>query len=162
LRAFRPAADNLFVRTTRVSAWTQVFVLAILFLGGGVAGLGIARSVAPGSVAAEFFGMFAFPLSFGIGVQAWLGMALVTEAWRTIRRGFGPAATTGEVRIPPGSFAFVPISVLLVGGAGLLIAIFGSSLGVFATIALYLTLGLFYGVACWLYARNGYLPFPQE
>ncbi|HZI82045.1 MAG TPA: hypothetical protein VFD69_21150 [Vicinamibacterales bacterium] len=146
----------------RPGVWTQVFVLALLFLGGGVGGLGIARSVAPGSFAAEFFGMFAFPLSFGIGMQVWLGMALVTEAWRTIRRGFRPAAKQGEVRIPPGSFAFVPTSVLLVGSAGLPIALFGSSLGALATIALYLTLGLFYGTACWLYARNGYLPFPQE
>jgi hypothetical protein len=142
--------------------WTQVFVMALLFLGGGVAGLGVARSVAPGSFAAEFFGTFAFPLSFGIGMQGWLGMALVTEAWRTIGRGFRPAANPGDVRIPPGSFAFVPTSVLLVGGAGLMIAIFGSSLGALATIALYLTLGLCYGIACWLYARNGYLPFPQE
>jgi hypothetical protein len=113
------------MRGARVSVWVQVFVLALLFLGGGVAGLGVARSVAPGSFPAEFFGTFAFPLSFGIGMQAWLGMALV-------------------------------------GGAGLIIGIFGSSLGVLATIALYLTLGVSYGTACWLYARNGYLPFPQE
>ena len=137
-------------------------MLALLFLGGGVAGLGIARWVAPGSFAAEFFGTFAFPLSFGIGMQAWLGMALVTEAWRTIRRGFRPLAKSGELRIPPGSFAFVPTSVVLIGGAGLPIGIFGSSLGLLTTIALYLMLGLFYGTACWLYARNGYLPFPQE
>jgi hypothetical protein len=151
------------MQAARVSVWVQVFVMALLFLGGGVAGLGVARSVAPGSFAAEFFGTFAFPLSFGIGMQTWLGMALVTEAWRTIRRGFRPAARQpGEMRIPPGSFAFVPTSVLLVGGAGLLIAIFGSSLGVLGTIALYLTLGVSYGTACWLYARNGYLPFPQE
>jgi hypothetical protein len=136
--------------------------MAILFLGGGVAGLGIARAVAPGSFVAEFFGTFALPLSFGIGMQAWLGTALVTEAWRTIRRGFRPLAKTGEVRIPPGSLVFVPVSVLLVGGAGLPIAVFGSSLGLLTTIALYLTLGVAYGVACWLYARNGYLPFPQE
>jgi hypothetical protein len=148
--------------TAGPGVWTQVFVLALLFLGGGVAGLGIARSVAPSSFAAEFFGMFAFPLSFAIGMQAWLGMALVTEAWRTIRRGFRPLAKSGEVRVPPGSFAFVPVSALLVGGAGLPIGIFGSSLGVLWTIALYLTLGLFYGTACWLYARSGYLPFPQE
>lgn len=146
----------------RPGVWAQVVVLVILFLGGGVAGLGIARSVAPGSFAAEFFGMFAFPLSFGIGMQAWLGMALVTDAWRTIRRGFRPAADAGKVRIPPGSFAFVPTSVLLIGCAGLLIGIFGSSLGLLTTVALYLTLGLVYGIACWLYARNGYLPFPQE
>jgi hypothetical protein len=100
--------------------WVQVFVLALLFLGGGVAGLGIARAVAPGSFAAEFFGTFAFPLAFGIGMQSWVGTALATEAWRTIRRGFRPAPDRGKVRIPPGSFAFVPPSVLLVGGAGLL------------------------------------------
>ena len=142
--------------------WVQVFVLALLFLGGGVAGLGIARSVAPGSFVAEFFGTFAFPLSFGIGLQGWVGMALVTEAWRTIRRGGGRAADSGEVRIPPGSFAFVPPSVVLVGTAGVLIGIFGSTLGVLATTGLYLALGLSYGVACWLYAKNGYLPFPHE
>ena len=113
--------------------WVQVFVLALLFLGGGIAGLGIAHVVAPGSFAAEFFGTFAFPLSFGIGLQGWVGMALVTEAWRTIRRG-----------------------------GGLLIGIFGSTLGVLVTTGLYLALGLSYGVACWLYAKNGYLPFPHE
>ena len=142
--------------------WVQVFVLALLFLGGGVAGLGIARLVAPGSFAAEFFGTFAFPLSFGIGLQWWVGAALVTEAWRTIRRGGGRAADSGEVRIPPGSFAFVPPSVAVVGAAGLLIGIFGSTLGVLVTTGLYLALGLSYGVACWLYAKNGYLPFPHE
>ena len=147
--------------TAGPGVWTQVFVLALLFLGGGVAGLGIARWVAPGSFAAEFFGMFAFPLSFGIGMQNWLGLALVIEGWRTIRRGGRRRPDSGEPRIPPGSFAFVPISVLLVGGAGLLIALFGSSIGALATIALYLVLGLSYGIACWLYARNGYLPFPQ-
>lgn len=64
--------------------------------------------------------------------------------------------------VPSGSFAFVPTCVLLAGFAGVLIGILGSSLGVLWTIGLYLTLGLLYGVACWLYARNGYLPFPHE
>jgi hypothetical protein len=150
------------VQREPVSVGVQIVVMAILFLGGGVAGLGIARSVAPGSFVAEFFGTFALPLSFGIGMQHWLGLALVIEAWRTIRRGGRRAVDAAEVRIPPGSIAFVPVSVVLVGGAGLPIALFGTSIGALATIALYLALGLFYGITCWLYARNGYLPFPQE
>ena len=147
--------------TAPVSVWVQVSVLALLFLGGGAAGLGISRSLAPESWAAQFVGLFSLSFPFAIGMNAWLGLAITTELWRTIAGRRRPA---GDARaaIPPGSFAFVPTCVLLVGLAGVLIAILGSSLGALATIALYVILGLFYGVACWLYARNGYLPFPQE
>jgi hypothetical protein len=140
----------------------QVTVVAILFLGGGFAGVGIARFVAPGSLAAEFIGLFSLSLPFAVGMQAWLGLALVTAAWRAIRRRERAAASAGEASIPPGSFAFVPTCIVLVGSAGVLIALVGSTVGALATIALYLTLGLLYGTACWLYAKNGYLPFPQE
>jgi hypothetical protein len=57
---------------------------------------------------------------------------------------------------------FLPISVALVGFAGLLIGILGSPLGLLATVGLYLLLGGFFGTACWLLARSGYLPFPRE
>jgi len=95
-------------------------------------------------------------------MQAWLGLAIVTEAWRALTHRGRAAPNASDVPIPRGSFAFVPTCVLLVGFAGLLIGIFGSSLGVLRTTGLYLTLGLLYGIACWLYARNGYLPFPHE
>jgi hypothetical protein len=139
-----------------------MIVVAILFLGGGAAGLGIARSVSPGSWAAQFVGLFTFSLPFAVGMHAWLGLAIVTELWRALTRRRRPAADAIDTHIPPGSFAFVPICVLLVGSAGLLIAIVGSQIGALWTIALYLTLGLLYGIACWLYARNGFLPFPHE
>ena len=144
------------------AAWVQATVVAILFLGGGAAGVGISQALAPGSWAAQFVGLFSFSLPFAIGMHAWLGLAIVTEVWRAIARRGHPASRSSEVAIPSGSFAFVPTCALLVGFAGLLIGIFGSSLGVLRTTGLYLTLGLFYGVACWLYARNGYLPFPHE
>jgi hypothetical protein len=66
------------------------------------------------------------------------------------------------LEIPAGAIAFVPACVLLVGFAGLLIGLLGSSLGILTTVGLYLTLGFGYGVACWLLARAGYLPFPRE
>jgi hypothetical protein len=143
-----------------VSVWAQVAVVAILFLGGGFAGLGIARFIAPGSLTAEVIGLFSLSLPFAIGMQAWLGLAVVTAAWRAIRRR--GQASANDAPIPPGSFAFVPTCVLLVGIAGVLIALLGSSIGALATIALYLTIGALYGTACWLYAKNGYLPFPLE
>ena len=139
-----------------------MLVLALLFLGGGAAGVGIARWLAPESWAAQFVGLFSFSLPFAIGMQAWLGTALVTEAWRTVTRRARAADRSTHHDVPSGSFAFVPTCVLLVGVAGALIGILGSSLGVLATIALYLTLGLFYGIACWFSARHGYLPFPHE
>lgn len=146
----------------RVSVWVQVFVLALLFLGGGAAGVGLARSLAPESWAAQFVGLFSLSLPFAIGMQAWLGLALTTELWRAVKRGGRPANDIARAEVPSGSFAFVPTCVLLVGVAGLLIGVFGSSLGVLLTTGLYLTLGFFYGIACWLYAKNGYLPFPHE
>jgi hypothetical protein len=139
-----------------------VAVLAILFLGGGAAGVGLSRSLAPESWAAQFVGLFSLSLPFAIGMQAWLGFAITTELWRAVKRGGRPANDAPRAAVPGGSFAFVPTCVLLVGVAGLLIGIFGSTLGVLATTGLYLALGLSYGVACWLYAKNGYLPFPHE
>jgi hypothetical protein len=50
---------------------------------------------------------------------------------------------------------------MLVGFAGLLIGLLGSSLGVISTLGMYALLGLGYGTACWLCARSGYLPFPE-
>jgi hypothetical protein len=144
-----------------VSVWTQVFVLALLFLGGGVAGAGISGTLAPDSSAAQFVGLFSLSLPFAVGMNLWLGFAITTEVWRAVRRRGRPARDAAPP-VPPGSIAFVPTCLVLVGFAGLLIAILGSSLGVVVTVALYLALGLLYGTACWLSARNGYLPFPQE
>jgi hypothetical protein len=81
--------------------------------------------------------------------------------WRTAVRG---PATPAEARaeIPAGSIVFVPVSVAFVGAAGLLIGILGSSLGILATLGLYVLLGFGYGTLCWLAARSGYLPFPIE
>lgn len=140
---------------------TQVLALATLFLGGGAAGVGLSRYLVPGSFVAQFVGLFTFPVPFVIGLQSWLGLALGVAMWRTAVHG---PAKPGEklTEIPAGSIAFVPVSVAFVGGAGLLIGLLGSSLGILATLGLYVLLGLGYGTVCWLCARYGYLPFPQE
>ena len=145
----------------RPSVWLQVFALIVLFLGGGIAGAGLTQWLAPGSIAAAFFGLFSFPLAFVFGMQSWVGLAIGIALWRTATRGpLTPAQRRTEV--PAGSFVFVPIAVTLVGAAGLLIGLIGSSLGILATFGLYVLLGLGYGTACWLCARSGYLMWPTE
>lgn len=133
----------------------------LLFFGGGAAGVGVSEYLAPDSILAQFVGLFTFPLPFVIGLKAWLGLAIGVALWRTAVRG---PATPGDARAetPAGSIVFVPVSVALVGAAGLATGILGSSLGILATFGLYVLLGLGYGTACWIAARSGYLPFPTE
>jgi len=141
--------------------WHQVGVLAVLFLGGGAAGVGLSRYLVPGSFLAQFLGLFTFPVPFVVGLQAWLGLAVGVAMWRTAAHG---PARPGEQRteIPAGAIAFIPVSVACVGTIGLLVGLLGSSLGILATLGLYVLLGVGYGTACWLAARSGYLPFPNE
>ena len=143
------------------SVWLQVVVLALLFLGGGAFGVALSGWLAPESFLAQFVGLFSFSLPFAIGLQWWLGLAIAVALWRAVRRRH-PRADRKQSEIPAGAIAFVPVCTLLVGFAGLLIGLLGSSLGVLTTVGVYLALGFCYGVACWLFARAGYLPFPRE
>lgn len=140
----------------------QVLVLTLLFLGGGSFGVWLSGRLAPESILAQFVGLFSFSLPFAIGLQSWLGAAIVVEVIRLIARRGRRLPPEQRSATPPGSFVFVPTCTALITCAGLLIGVFGSSLGVIATTGLYFLLGLAYGVACWLCARAGYLPIPQE
>lgn len=134
----------------------------LLFLGGGSFGVWLALWLAPESFLAQFVGLFSFSLPFAIGLQSWMGTAIVVEVIRLIARRGRRLPPEKRSATPPGSFVFVPICTGVITCAGLLIGLFGSSLGVIATTGLYLVLGIGYGVACWLFARAGYLPIPQE
>jgi len=79
--------------------------MAILFLGGGAAGVGLSRWLAPESWAAQFVGLFSLSLPFAIGMQAWLGFALTTELWRAVRRGGRRDSNAARAEVPAGSFA---------------------------------------------------------
>jgi hypothetical protein len=141
----------------------QVAALAVLFLGGGVVGDRLATWLAPDSFVARFFGLFVLPMAFASGLQSWVGFAIALALWRTVTRGpMTPEQRNVELAIPPGSIVFVPIAVGFAGVAGLLIGLLGSTFGILVTVSLYVLLGLGYGTACWLCARSGYLPFPQE
>jgi hypothetical protein len=141
------------------SPWRQALTIAILFFGCGVAGSLLASALSPDCLAGAFIGAFAFPVAFAAGMPCWLGLALLTALWGRVRHG--PRKPRPH-EIPGGSVAFVPVSVAVVGAAGLVVALCDSRLGFAATAALYLLLGAVYGVACWQLARRGFLPFPVE
>jgi len=150
------------------SRWFTVPLFLILFFGGGFLGSQLAAVVAPDSRVAEFISFFALPVAFFFGVVAWAGAAIPCAVRILIGRFQGrqrspePGKTAVDPLIPPGSFLFVPLSVLTSSLAGLVVAFLATRLGFAWVVCLYVMLGLGYGLTCWKLARAGYLEFPTE
>jgi hypothetical protein len=138
-----------------------------LFFGGGIGGIGLASFVAPDSIAGNFIGLLALPLAFIAGMNLWLGFALLTALLHGIRRLLSRAPGSvpplmGNRDVPPGAYSFVLAALATSAASGLVMAFLSTRLGFVATLALYLLVGLVYGMACWLLARSGFLPFGEE
>lgn len=133
----------------------QLLILAIVFLGGTVAGQALVLATGSRSALAVVIGVLAIPAAFLIGMQLWLGFALLGALWNFFR---GRSQTAGG-EIPAGALVFLPVTLVVLGFSGLLIALFGTDLGFLRTISLYLGVGVGYGLLCWRLARAGYLPF---
>jgi hypothetical protein len=135
------------------------------FGSGPLLGIGLARLLASGSFLAESIGMFAFPLAFVVGLQAWLGFAIFAAVAGFGRRLFSkqPAQHTrpSATAAPPGSFVFVPLSVGAGLLAGLVVGLVSETHALMTSVLLYVAAGTFYGGVVWQLARSGYLPFPE-
>lgn len=140
--------------------------LGALFLGGCWLGLALAEWAAPGSILATFAGFFMLPAAFLAGFQLWLGVAIfwaILKLLKWLVKRDRPFDGGGyEARVPPGSWVFVLTSLLSSAICGFLVALTASQMSFLATLGLFLGVGFAYGVGCWLLARNGYLPFPDE
>jgi hypothetical protein len=138
-------------------------ILAVLFLGGGIAGLVYAQRIAPDSGLAVFAGVLALPAAFVAGMQLWLGLALFAVFAGSARRLLGgrPQARPPVNVVPPGAIAFVFTSLATCLLAGLVLGAVATSGGFLSTFATVFSVGVVYGVLCWLLARNGFLPFPE-
>lgn len=138
-----------------------------LFLGGGVGGVALATFLAPDSILASFVGLIALPAAFILGMQFWLGFALLSALLHGVRRLLGRVESqllpiANDRAIPPGSYAFLLTSTAFSVGSGLIMGFVATRTGFFATLLIYLPVGLGYGITCWLLARCGFLPFPEE
>jgi len=133
-----------------------------LFLGGGAVGAGLMGLLAPGSWLAGTVGLFALPVAFAVGLQAWQGLALLSLFPRLLARhrsdGSSPPSRSpdglGGLR---GSFVFLPLS----SGAGALagtIAGLASSANPWWLVAVTFWLaGTAHGLLAWQLARRGVL-----
>jgi hypothetical protein len=149
--------------------WITIPLIMLLFLGGAVLGMELAERLAPDSWVAAFVGLFMLPLAFMLGMQFWLGLALLGAIGYGLRylvqRAAGSTASLREsvpTMIPPGSVAFFPIASLSGALGGLITGLVASEAGFFAVLSTYTAVGVGYGLICWQLARNGWLPFPEE
>lgn len=148
------------------SVWLTVMVLMGSFIAGPLLGAALGERFAPDSVLAQFVSFFVFPIAFVAGVGFWLGLgvlAVVSGALFNLLRGRRPAIVelaASDTLVPPGYGAFVVFSVMASGSAGLLIGLL-SEAALLSTVAAYTIWGAMYGVALWLLAHHGYLPFPE-
>jgi hypothetical protein len=144
------------------SPWLTVPITLSLFFGGGYLGEQVSRVLAPGSGLAEVVSFLAFPTALVTGFVVWAGASIPSAIRRLVMQSALPVNKTGtNAVIPPGSFAFIPVALVWGSVAGAIVGTI-SSVGFGWVLCLYAGLGLVYGVACWLFARIGYLPFPSE
>ena len=147
----------------------QVVTLVATFVGGLALGNFLPQWLVPGSETAIIITFLLPPLAMILGLQSWLGLAILAAVVRLIgaavRRGFPPERRVGSGNaavVPPGSFVFVPISTAILGFGGIFCGILPASEGFFAVVAGYLMAGASYGTLLWIVAREGYLPLPDD
>lgn len=137
-----------------------------LFLGAGAVGAGLAELLAPDSWLAEAVGLFALPVAFAAGLQAWHGLALFGLVLRLLgqRRAAGSRAEWRVQDRPgglPGSFVFLPISSGAGALAGTIVGAASSSHPWWLALLAFWTAGTVHGLLAWRLADRGVLLPPE-
>lgn len=144
--------------------WQSLTIIGLL-IGGAVLGILLADWIAPGSSLAMPLSALLFPASIILGFFGWLGLAILhlpIAIFRLITGRKQPEHGRGDQFIPPGSFAFLPVSVLLSTLVGLACGLVPGGWSVLTTVPLYVALGTAFGLLLWRLAKIGLLPFPEE
>jgi len=145
------------------SAWLQLAVVFGGFLLGPYAALRLGILLAPGSDLVQTVAVFGFALVFVGGTLMWAGLGLAVVVLRALmsllggRRPSWPAGKT-ERAVPPGYGAYVVLGAvfgLLVG----FVAGLATERTLLAGVVVWSLAGTGYGLALWLAAHHGYLPF---
>jgi hypothetical protein len=142
--------------------WAVVLTYALLFLGGGVGGLGLNELLAPGSFLGAFIGLFTFPLVFAFGMQIWFGWALFRMLPFLIRHLRGLPVERPKWPAIPGSFVFFLLGATMGPAAGVVTALLPGTPARLLAVAVWSGVGVAYGLACWRLAHAGYLMPPEE
>ncbi len=163
---------------TQGNSWSSSLrllgLIAVLFFGGLSGGLLLAQQLAPGSDWARFVGFFMLPLSMILGWKAWHAVAAAAMGKRLIKTLFGvlrgkqlqEAAQESfedlKGKAPPGTNAFVTVSLMVSAVCGVLIGLAPGAADFFITFGVVTGTGLAYGLLLRWLARAGHLPLPEE
>lgn len=133
-----------------------IFVVAVLFLGGAAAGVGLAQLLAPESYAASFLAFFVLPISLIASMVAWQGLTMIVLFAKLLahRKRSLPADVNAALRRK--AVVMLPIPALIATPAGVLVGLLGES--VFLATALFAVVGTVYGIGLWALAQKDLLP----
>ncbi len=149
---------------TRLTLWQSLTIIGLL-IGGALLGILLADWIAPGSSLAMPVSALLFPVSIILGFFGWLGLAILhlpMAIFRWITGRKQPDHGRGDQFIPPGSLAFLPVTVFCSALVGLICGLVPGGWTVFAAVPLYVILGFAFGLLLWRLAKTGLLPFPEE
>ncbi len=163
--------NNKGSRLGPVGLW---LLLGILLLGGMGVGVILAKVLAPGSAFAQLVGLVMLPLCLAIGMSSWYAAAS-THVWNGLAeamfqafsgKDFDQAVDDSMRALPfegealPGTYVFLPVSLVisLIGGG--LVGLTSASIGFLPALAVMAAVGLGYGVLLRVLARSCYLPIP--
>jgi hypothetical protein len=172
-----PAAPEPGGRGTIRQIASALALLGALFFGGIAVGMAIALTVGGGSTGAIAVGFVALPLAFGLALGAWralLGAWVIAALAKSALRSGGDEerfrdemmGAMGGVRgggsvVLPGTWVFIPITLLVGAVAGLLMAVVAEGSGGVAGVLLFgASAGL--GLLMRRLARTGRLLIPGE
>ncbi|HNY30423.1 MAG TPA: hypothetical protein PKO15_06015 [Fibrobacteria bacterium] len=154
--------------TSSHSSLLGVFVTLGLFLGGGILGAMLGQWIAPDSTVAVLVGFAMLPVAFLVGMQLWLGAAMIAWLVRVLR---SRSRSSASLRSMPsktsrgshtGSFVFVPVFVVFTTPAGLLTGWLSDTVGFASVLAVYIGVGMVFGTVVWQLAKRGYVEFLEE
>jgi len=81
------------------SAVSFMASLLVLFIGGAAVGSWLADVLAPGSWVAQVVSVFALPVAFAAGLQAWYGLAIIGMVFRLLRWSVTPGRCARLARV---------------------------------------------------------------
>ena len=140
---------------------TRGLSVLMLALGGGVLGAVLGNSMAPDSEVAMAISCAMLPLALLSGLGLWLTAAL----WLGILRLLGSVFVArwrepwekDKRFVPPGSVLVLATSTAYSIGAAIVVSAVSVKATLVSTLALFMVVGVLYGVVGWRLARSGFL-----